>query len=99
MYDTQLISWVFTTEEIVVNHTFNLPPQSPTFKNTQCKHLPFRPCLLPDVLYYTLSTDDKKKALFAEQGASDWELFLLHRCRELVPGKKLNRLINACKHE
>ena len=57
--------------------------------------MPFcRPCLLPDDLIYTLSTDEKKKALFAKQGASDWETFLLHRCRELVPGKAEGILIS-----
>ena len=43
---------------------------------------------MPDDLVYALSTDERKKALFAEQAASDWKKFLLHRCRELVPGKK-----------
>ena len=56
--------------------------------NVQYGHHLFRPCLLPDVLMYTLSTDEKKKALLAEQGAADWETFLLHRCRELLPGKR-----------
>ena len=52
---------------------------------------PFRrPCPLPDVLHHSACGDEKKRALFAAQGAADWQTFLLHRSRELVPGQNKN---------
>ena len=46
-----------------------------------------RPCHIPDVLHYSLCEDEKKRALFAAQGAADWQAFLQHRSRELMPGQ------------
>ena len=52
---------------------------------------PFRrPYYIPGVLHHSVCGDEKKRALFATQGAADWQTFLLHRSRELVPGQNKN---------
>ena len=42
---------------------------------------------MPEALLYTLTADEHKRDLFARQAAEDWQKFLLHRCKELAPGK------------
>ena len=57
----------------------------------------FKACPLPDVLQYSLCEDETKKALFAAQGAADWQTFLLHRSRELVSGQNEFAIYQPCK--
>lgn len=49
-------------------------------------HVSCRPCTLTNALAVTNATNKDEIAQFAEQGARDWETFLLQRTKELAPG-------------
>ncbi|CAH1268263.1 Hypp3849 [Branchiostoma lanceolatum] len=67
------------------------PPLSVHFgySSTALHWLQEKPCSLPNATLHKFETDEKSTQLFAIQAAKDWELFLLQRAKELVPGGHL----------
>ena len=47
----------------------------------------YRPCQLTDAIHHRLSTVESEVKEFAEQASKDWVTILLHRAKELVPGR------------
>lgn len=53
-----------------------------------CMHwLKEKPCDISGAIFHTMITDQEEKEKFAKPAVKDWELFLLKRAEELVPGQ------------
>ena len=67
------------------------------FSATAMHWLSHKPCDIKDHVQ-AVGAAGAELAAFAEQGQHDWEIILLQRARELVPGGRLV-LVNFCKDE
>ncbi|XP_028515288.1 caffeine synthase 1 [Exaiptasia diaphana] len=58
-----------------------------------------KPCDITGALHQSMMTDQKEKEMFAKQAEKDWELFLLNRAEELVPGGSMILIQSLCDEE
>ena len=56
------------------------------FSATSMHWLREKPCDITGALHHTMATDPEEKKKFSQQAEKDWELILLQRAKELVPG-------------